>query len=267
MIVMNASSAGLTGRSPYIVRVSFTFPQVTIPMAQWAAKSGIKRAVTLVSDYAPGIDAETAFRNTFVAAGGEVVESVRVPLQNPDFSPFIQRVKDAKPDGLFAWVPAGEQGVALMKVYRERGLAQAGIRLVSLGDIMDDHVLATMGDDVLGTVTSQHYSIVHAGAENRAFVKAFAAANGDRVRPTFMAVQAYDGAGVIYEIARRLGGHIDGDKAIEAVKGLRLASPRGPVTIDAQTRDIVQNVYIRRVERVAGRLENVEFETFADVRP
>ncbi len=267
MIIMNASSAGLTARSPYMVRVSFSFPQVTIPMAQWAAKNGFKRVVTLVSDYAPGIDAETAFKTAFTAAGGQVIESVRVPLSNPDFAPFIQRVKDAKPDGFFAWVPAGEQGVALMKAYRERGLQQAGIKFISLGDVMDDHVLASIGDDALGTVTSQHYSNVHNSPENEAFLKAFAAANGSKLRPTFMAVQAYDGMAVIFEITKKLNGTIDGDKAMEVVKGLKIASPRGPIMIDPQTRDIVQTVYIRRVEKAGGRLENVEFEKYPDVKP
>jgi branched-chain amino acid transport system substrate-binding protein len=266
VIVTNASSAGLTSKSPYLARVSFTFPQVTVPMAMWAAKNGVKKVVTLVSDYTPGIDAETAFKGAFTAAGGQVIESVRVPLKSPDFAPFVQRVKDSKPDGLFVFVPAGEQGVALMKSFFERGLPAAGIKLVALGDVVDDHVLSSFTDNLVGTVTSQHYSIVHDSPENKAFVKAFAEVNGTQMRPNFMAVAAYDGMTAIYEVAKRLGGKIDADKAMEVLKGMKIASPRGPITIDAQSRDIVQNVYIRRVEKVGGRLENVEFDTFADFK-
>lgn len=266
LIVTNASSSGLTAKSPYMARVSFTFPQVTVPMAIWAAKNGVKKAVTLVSDYNPGIDAEVAFKNAFTAAGGQVIESVRVPLKNPDFSPFIQRVKDSKPEGLFAFVPAGDQGVALMKSYFERGLPQAGIKIIALGDVVDDHVLSSIGDPLIGTVTSHHYSIAHDSTENKAFVKTFYEVNGTQMRPTFMAVAAYDGMAAIFEVAKKLGGKIDADKAMDVLKGMKIASPRGPITIDAQTRDIVQTVYIRRVEKVGGRLENVEFDKFVDFK-
>lgn len=267
LVVMNAASKGLTEKVPYAVRVSFTFPQITKPLGTWAAKNGLKRVVTLVTDYAPGIDAETAFKEGFTAGGGEVVESVRVPLKNPEFAPFIQRIKDAKPDGMFAWVPQGEQGVALLKSYYERGLDKAGIKLVTLSDDLDEHVFANLGDKVLGTVSSLHYAITQDSPENKAFVKAFNDANGGALQPTFMAVAAYDGMAVIYEAAKKLKGDIDGTKALEAMAGMQLNSPRGKIAIDAKTRDVTQAIYIQRVEKLGGKLSNVSFESFASVQP
>jgi branched-chain amino acid transport system substrate-binding protein len=235
-------------------------------MATWAVKNNIKRVVTLVADYGPGIDAETAFKNTLVAGGGQVVESIRVPLRNPEFAPFIQRIKDAKPEAVFVFVPAGEQGVAFMKGYRERGLAEAGIKVIATGDLTDDHVLPAMGDATLGVITSFHYSAAHNSPENKAFLKNFADANPGAGRPNFMAVAAYDGMGAIYEVANKLGGKIDGDKAMAVLKGMKINSPRGPITIDPQTRDVVQTVYIRKVEKVNGELFNVEFDKFENMK-
>jgi branched-chain amino acid transport system substrate-binding protein len=266
LVVMNAASKGLTEKLPYAVRVSFTFPQITKPLGTWAAKNGMKRVVTLVTDYAPGLDAETAFKEAFTAGGGEVVESVRVPLKNPEFSPFIQRVKDAKPDGLFAWVPQGEQGVALLKSFYERGLDKAGIKLITLSDDLDEHVFANLGDKALGTVSSMHYTVTSDTPENKAFLKAFREANGE-LQPTFMAVAAYDGTAAIFEAAKKLKGEIDGTAAVEAMAGLQLASPRGKISIDAKTRDITQTVYIQRVEKIGGKLGNVAIEPFAGVQP
>lgn len=266
MIIMNAASSVITTKSPYIARFSMTLPQVTAPMASWASKNGIKKVYTLVADYAPGIDSETEFKKTFTAAGGEVVDSVRVPLKNPEFAPFIQRIKDSKPDAVFLFLPAGEQGIAFMKSFTERGLAQAGIKLIATGDLTDDAVLEAMGDPTLGLITSFHYSAAHESPQNAAFLKAYAAVAGSSVRPNFMAAAAYDGMAAIYEVAKKLGGNIDGDKAMEVLKGLKIASPRGPITIDPQTRDIVQTVYIRRVQKVSGRLQNVEFDQFQNVK-
>jgi branched-chain amino acid transport system substrate-binding protein len=267
MIIMNAASSVITTKSPYVARVSMTLPQISAPMATWAAKNGIRKVYTLVADYAPGIDSETAFKKAFTAAGGEVVDSVRVPLKNPEFAPFIQRIKDAKPQAVFIFVPAGEQGIAFMKGFQERGLGQAGIKVIATGDLTDDHVLPARGDATLGVITTFHYSAAHDSPENKAFLKAFSDANGAAAgRPNFMAVAGYDGMAAIAEVVKKLGGKIDGDKAMEALKGMKMTSPRGPIMIDPETRDIVQTVYVRRVEKVGGQLYNVEFDKIADVK-
>jgi branched-chain amino acid transport system substrate-binding protein len=267
MIISNAATSVITARSPYIARVSMTIPQVSAPMAQWALKNGIKQVYTVVADYGPGIDAETQFTKTFKAGGGEIVGTLRTPLQNPDFSAAIQRVKDAKPQAVFVFLPAGEQGIAFVKQFNERGLAKEGIKLIATGDITDDHVLDAMGDPTLGMITSFHYSAAHDSPENAAFLKNFAAANDPKVgKPNFMAAAGYDTMAVIYEIVKKTGGDVDGDKAMAALKGFKWTSPRGPVMIDPETRDIVQTVYIRKVEKKDGKLENVEFDKIADVK-
>ncbi|MFZ6756227.1 ABC transporter substrate-binding protein [Undibacterium sp. Ji50W] len=262
MIIMNAASSAITTKSNYIVRFSMTLAQISAPMATWAAKNNIKKVVTLVADYGPGIDAETAFKNEFIKGGGTITEAIRVPLRNPEFAPYIQRVKDAKPDAVFIFVPAGEQGVAFMKGYRERGLAAAGIKVIATGDLTDDHALPAMGDTTLGVITTFHYSAAHKSPENLAFLKNFAAANPGAGRPSFMAVAAYDGMAAIYEVVRKLNGKIDGDQAMAILKNIQLNSPRGPITIDPQTRDIVQTVYVRKVEKVGDEFYNVEFDQF-----
>jgi len=266
MVIMNAATSIITKGSPYIVRVSHTLPQDTMPMAQWALKNGIKQVYTVVADYGPGIDAETQFTKTFKAGGGEVVGSLRTPLQNPDFSVAIQRVKDAKPQAVFVFLPAGEQGIAFVKGFNERGLAAAGIKLIATGDITDDHVLDAMGDPTLGLITAFHYSAAHDSPENAAFLKNYAAANDAKVgRPNFMAAAGYDTMAAIYEAVRK-GGDVDADKAMAALKGYKWVSPRGPVMIDADTRDIVQTVYIRKVEKKDGKLANVEFDKVENVK-
>ena len=266
MIVMNAASSVVTTRSPYIVRVSMTLPQVSAPMATWAAKNGIRKVYTLVADYAPGLDSEAAFKKAFEAAGGQVVDSVRVPLRNPEFAPYVQRIKDAKPEAVFMFVPAGEQSIAFMKAFEERGLAQAGIKVIATGDLTDDDVLPAMGEPVLGVITSHHYSAAHDSPENKAFVKAFGEVGSGLKRPNFMAVGGYDGMAAMAEVVKKLGNQIDGDKAVEVLKGLKLTSPRGPISIDPATRDIVQTVYIRRVQKVGNEYWNVEFDKFPDVK-
>ncbi|HEY8607644.1 MAG TPA: ABC transporter substrate-binding protein [Noviherbaspirillum sp.] len=266
MVIMNAATSVITTKSAYVTRVSMTLPQISAPMGTWAVKNGVKKVVTLVADYGPGIDAETAFKTSFTGGGGQVLESIRVPLRNPEFAPYIQRIKDAKPEAVFIFVPAGEQAVAFMKGYRERGLAEAGIRVIATGDLTDDHVLPAMGDAVLGVTTSFHYSAAHDSPENKAFLKNFADANPGAGRPNFMAVAAYDGMHAIYEVAKKLNGKIDGDKAMAAFKGMKINSPRGQIMIDPATRDVVQTVYIRKVEKVNGELYNIEFDKFADVK-
>jgi branched-chain amino acid transport system substrate-binding protein len=267
MIISNAATSVITTRSPYIARVSMTIPQVSAPMAQWALKNGVKQVYTVVADYGPGIDAETQFTKTFKAGGGEVVGTLRTPLQNPDFSAAIQRVKDAKPQAVFVFLPAGEQGIAFVKGFNERGLAKEGIKLIATGDITDDHVLDAMGDPTLGLITSFHYSAAHESAENAAFLKNYAAANDAKVgRANFMAAAGYDTMAAIFEVVRKTNGEVDGDKAMAALKGYKWMSPRGPVMIDPDTRDIVQTVYIRKVEKKDGKLANVEFDKIVDVK-
>ena len=261
-VVMAAATATITEASPYIVRTSFTLPQATVPMADWAAQNGMKKVVTLVSDYGPGIDAEKAFSGAFTAKGGQV-ENLRVPLANPDFSPFLQKVADAKPDALFVFVPSGV-GAQFMKQFVERGLDKAGIKLIGPGDVTDDDLLNSLGDVALGAITSHHYSAGHDSPENKAFVEAFKKANNG-MRPNFMAVGGYDGMHLIYEGLKKTNG-AGGEALIEAMKGMSWTSPRGPVSIDPQTRDIIQNIYVRKVERVNGELYNVEFATIPNVK-
>jgi branched-chain amino acid transport system substrate-binding protein len=261
-VVMAAATSIITEQSPYIVRTSFTAPQVTVPLANWALQNNIGRVVTIVSDYAPGIDIEKAFSETYTKGGGKV-ENLRVPLANPDFSPFLQKVADAKPDALLAFVPSGV-GAQFMKQFVERGLDKSGIRLLAEGSVTDDDLLNSMGDVALGTITTHHYSAAHDSPENKAFVEAFKkATNG--MRPNFMAVGGYDGMHLIYEGLKKTSG-AGGEALINAMKGMTWTSPRGPVSIDPQTRDIVQNVYVRRVERVGGELYNVEFATIPAVK-
>jgi branched-chain amino acid transport system substrate-binding protein len=266
MIIMNAATSIITTKSKYIARFSMTLPQVSGPMASWALKNNIKKVVTLVADYGPGIDAETTFKTTMLGGGGTIVESIRVPLTNPEFAPYVQRIKDAKPEAVFIFVPAGEQGIAFMKAYRERGLAEAGIKVIATGDLTDDHILQAMGDVSLGVITSFHYSAAHNSPENKTFLKQFAAANPGAGRPNFMAVAAYDGMAAIYQVSKQLNGKIDGDKAMAILKTMKINSPRGQIAIDPETRDIVQTVYIRRVEKVGGELYNVEFDKFDNVK-
>ena len=261
-VVMAAATATITEASPYIVRTSFTLPQATVPMAEWAAQNGIKKVVTLVSDYGPGIDAEKAFTGTFTAKGGQV-ENLRVPLANPDFSPFLQKVADAKPDALFVFVPSGV-GAQFMKQFVERGLDKSGVKLIGPGDVTDDDLLNNMGDVALGAITTQHYSAAHDSPENKAFVEAFKKANNN-MRPNYMAVGGYDGMHLIYEGLKKSEGK-GGQALLDAMKGQSWTSPRGPVSIDPQTRDIVQNIYVRKVERKDGELYNVEFATIPNVK-
>ncbi len=262
-IVMAAGTSIITERSPYIVRTSFTVPQSCVIIADWAGKNGIKKVVTIVSDYAPGADAQNSFSQRFKAAGGQVIETLKVPLANPDFAPFLQRAADAKPDAIFIFVPSG-QGGTFMKQYIERGLDKAGIKLIGPGDVTDDDLLPNMGDAAVGTVTAHFYSADHNSAKNKAYVEAFTKANN--FRPNFMSVGGYDGMHLIYEALKKTGGKADGDSLVAAMKGMKWESPRGPISIDPETRDIIQNVYVRKVEKKNNSLYNVEFATFEAVK-
>ena len=263
-IVMAAATSVVTERSPYIVRSSFAQAQPVVIIADWAHKNGIKKVVTVVSDFAPGYDSETFFKDAFTKAGGQVIESIRVPLQNPDFAPFLQRAADVSPDGLFVFVPAGQAGT-LIRQFVERGLDKSGVRLFGAGDITDDDLLNGMGGAMIGTVTAYFYSAAHPSEKNKAFVEAFKKANNG-MRPNFFAVSGYDGMHLIYEALKKTNGSTNGDVLVTAMKGMAWESPRGPIAIDPETRDIVQNIYLRKVEKVNGELYNIEFETYEAVK-
>jgi branched-chain amino acid transport system substrate-binding protein len=264
LIVMGSSTSIVTERSPYIVRPFSTQAQITVPLARWAARNGTKRVMTLVSDFAPGIETEKAFVDEFKADGGEVAATLRVPLQTLDYAPYLQRVLDAKPQTLFIWVPGGI-AAPLVRQIIEFGITKSGIKLIGTGDITDEAVLNQAGDPMLGIVTSLQYSAAHPSAVNKDFVRGFMRLSGG-VRPDHIAVSAYDGMRLVYDALRKTHGRTDGDALLAAMKGMAWESPRGPVAIDAATRDIVQNVYIRRVERIDGELYNVEFDTYEAVK-
>jgi branched-chain amino acid transport system substrate-binding protein len=265
MVVMNAATSAVTTKSNYIIRTSMTLPQNSAPIASWAAKNKIKKVFTLVADYGPGHDAEGQFKKTFTAAGGEIVGEVRAPVKNPDFAPFLQKIKDTKPDAVFLFLPPGGETIAFMKGFKERGLSQAGIQLISTGDLPDEDILEALGDSALGLTTSFHYSEAHKSPENKAYTDAYYKAY-PKDRPNFMSVGGYDGMRLIAEVLKKTNGNTDADKFIEAAKGMKWTSPRGPVSIDPVTRDIVQNIYIRKTEKVGGKLQNVEFDQVNDFK-
>ncbi len=265
-IVMNAASSAITTSSPYVARLSFTVQQVTDPMARYMLKQGVKDAYTVVADYASGVDAETAFKKAFTAGGGKVSGEVRTPMNNPDFSAYVQRIKDAKPQAVFFFFPSGVMPPAFLKVWKERGMEEAGIKLFATGEATDDSYLDATGDVALGLVTSHHYSYAHASPKNQKFVKDFEAQFGTAMRPSYFAVTAYDAMAAIDLALAKTRGDTAGDKFMAALKGLAFESPRGPVEIDAATRDIVQTVYIRRTEKANGKLVNVEFDKFERVK-
>ena len=260
-VIMVAGTASIVGTSQYFARASFTLPQNTMPVAEWAAKNGIKNVVSLVSDYGPGLDAQNAFKTKFEASGGKVIDQLKMPLDAPEFAPYLQRAKDLKPDAVFLFVPAPQAG-ALMKQVVDRGLTQAGIKVIGTGDVTDDDQLNAMGDGVLGMITSYNYSAAHDTPENKKFVEGFKKAN-ENMRPNVIGLSGYDGMHLIYEAIKKANS-TDGTKLIDAMKGMSWTSPRGPMSVDPQTRDVTQNVYIRRVERKDGELFNIEFDTFKD---
>jgi branched-chain amino acid transport system substrate-binding protein len=264
MVVMNAATAIITTKSPYIVRASLTIPQLNESFGTWAYKSGIRKVYTLVSDYAPGHDAEASFQRGFKEAGGEIVGSLRIPLANPDFSAFVQRIKDSNPEAIYIFVPGGAQPAALAKAMVERGMDTSKIKILGQGEITEENAIRGMGDAALGVVTAFHYDYNHDSKANKDYAAAF---NADHKRnPDFFATGGYDGMHVIYEALKKTGGRSDGDALVEAAKGLTWESPRGPVSIDPQTRDIIQTVYFRKVEEVGGALKNVEFEKIGNVK-
>jgi branched-chain amino acid transport system substrate-binding protein len=264
MIVMNASSAAIPSKSPYIVRTSFSIPQIAAPMARWASSNGIKKVYTLVADFSAGVDAENAFKEAFIAGGGTIVGEARVPLQNPEFAPFIQRVKDVKPDAVFLFEPP-PGGIGFMKAVMERQLAKSGIRVLSTGDLVEENSLPAIGDAAIGIISSAHYSSWHNSELNNKFVADYQSQFGKEKRPNFYTVGAYDGMQLIARTLSKLNGDNNSDKFMEAVKGMQFDSPRGTVKIHPQTRDIIQTVYIRKTENPRGVLQNLEFFNTPDV--
>ncbi|HYA06479.1 MAG TPA: ABC transporter substrate-binding protein [Xanthobacteraceae bacterium] len=263
-VVMVSGTSIVTEKSPYFVRTSWTHAQQASVLANWVANNGAKRVAIIASDWAPGAEASGVFTETFIKAGGEVVENIKVPLANPDLAPFLQRARDARPDTMFVFVPTG-QAATLAKQFVERGLDKSGIRLIGPGDITDDDDLAGLSDAMIGTITAGFYSAYHPSAINKDYVAAFKQANPG-MRPNFISVSAYDGMHLIYEALKKTGGKTDGDGLIAAMKGMAWESPRGPISIDPETRDIVQNIYIRQVEKRDGELYNVEIFTAEAVK-
>jgi branched-chain amino acid transport system substrate-binding protein len=238
---------------------------VTASLATWAASNGIKRAYTLVADFSPGLDAEQAFTAAFTAAGGRIIGSARIPVSNPEFAPFVQRVKDEKPDAVFLFEPA-PGGVGFVKAFVERQLAAAGIKLISTGDLVEERTIDAVGEAAVGVITSHHYSSAHDSALNKKFVADYQEMFGKNKRPNFYTVGAYDGMKVIHEVLGKTNGQISGETFAQAVAGLSFESPRGPLKIDPQTRDVVQNIYIRKTEKTGGLLVNREIQTYANVK-
>jgi branched-chain amino acid transport system substrate-binding protein len=264
MVVMNAAASVVTTKSPYMARVSFTLPQLNEPLGIWAYKNGVRKVYSMVADFAAGHDAEAAFHGAFKAAGGEIIGSVRYPVANPDFSAFVQRAKDMNPEAIFIFVPGGSQSPAIAKALADRGIDPRKTKVMAQLELTDEQALKNMGDTALGIVTSAHYDYNLGSARNKEFVAAFNAAF--KRNPDFFAVQAYDGMHLIYEALKKTNANTDGDALIGAAKGMAWQSPRGPISIDPATRDIVQTVYMRRVEKVGNQLTNVEFDKMENVK-
>ena len=264
MVVMNAATSIITTKSPYMVRTSLTTPQVNASLGTWAYKNGIRKAYTMLSDFGPGIDAEGAFSKAFKEAGGEIIGTVKMAVANPDFSAYVQRAKDLNPESIYVFVPGGAQPAAFGKALAERGIDPQKIKVMGQGEITDDSALKSMGDTALGIITAFHYDWNHDSAMNKKFVADFNAAYGRN--PDFFSMGGWDGMHAIYAALKKTNGDTDGEKLINAVKGMAWESPRGPISIDPETRDIIQTVYIRRVEKVGGKLANVEFDKVENVK-
>jgi branched-chain amino acid transport system substrate-binding protein len=263
VVMVSGTSGVINPNNPYMVRTSFTLGQQSGIIGEWAAKNGSKKVVIVQSDWAPGAEATAVFTDGFTKAGGQVADTIKVPLANPDFSPFLQRARDLNPDTLFVFVPAGQAGT-FAKQFAERGLDTAGVKLIGPGDIVDDNDLPGMGDSMLGVVTAGIYSAAHDSKMNKDYVAAFEKVNN--MRPNFISLGGYDGMHLIYAALEKTGSKTDGDALVNAMKGMKWESPRGPISIDPQTRDIVQNEYVRKVEKVNGEKYNVEFTTIEAVK-
>jgi branched-chain amino acid transport system substrate-binding protein len=265
MVIMNAATSIVITKSPYAVRVSMTLPQITSPFGQWAAKQGVKSVFTVVADYGPGHDAEQAFTKAFKAGGGEILGSVRTPVATVDFTPFITRAQDSGAQSVFIFTPAGNQPAVIMKTLLERGVTPDKVKILGSGELTDDSALKGASDAALGVLTAYHYDHTHKSALNEKFVKAFREENKG-INPNLLAVGGYDGMHLIFEVLKKTGGKVDADAFVAAAKGMKWESPRGPIEIDPETRDIVQTVYIRRVDKVGGELQNIEIDKMENVK-
>jgi branched-chain amino acid transport system substrate-binding protein len=266
-VIMNAAGVMLTRMSPYVVRVSYTLPQLVTPLGTWAAQQGWKKGYTAVPDFGPGQESETAFIKAFTDAGGQMLGSVRYPVINPDFAPFLARIKDVNPDVLYVFCIAGKQSTAIMKTMADLGLRAAGVHPVSGVDLTTDEELPNMGDIALGVNSAANYSAAGVRPQNAVFLAAWKRDYGDKTMPNFFSVGGWDGMAAIFDVIKETKGKFTGDQAMEILSHWKNPdSPRGPIAIDPQTRDIVQNIYIRKVDKVDGRLANVEFVTFDAVK-
>ena len=264
MVVMNAATSIITTRSPYMVRTSLTIPQLNEAFGAWAYRNGVRKAYTMVSDYGPGIDAEGAFQRAFKDAGGQMLGSVRMPVANPDFFPFVQRAKDLNPEAIYIFIPGGAQPAAFGKALIDLGIDSKKTKILGQGEITEENALKVMGDAALGLITAFHYDHNHKSAANAKFVADYKAAWGRN--PDFFSIGGWDGMHLIYEALKKTGGKADGELLVAASKGMKWESPRGPISIDPETRDIVQTVYIRHVEKVGGQLLNVEIGKVENVK-
>ncbi|MBV9427321.1 MAG: ABC transporter substrate-binding protein [Bradyrhizobiaceae bacterium] len=266
LVITNAAGVAIPRISPYVARVSFTLWQQAYPLGKWAAQKGWKKAYTAVSDFIPGHDSEAAFSKSFTDAGGQIVGAVRFPTTNPDFVPFVQKVKDAAPDVLFIFIPAGGQATAVMKAIKDLKLREAGISVVSTQDLVPEEELPNMGDTPVDLITSGIYSMAGQRSANAAFLAAWNAEYGTKAIPDFLSVGGWDGTAAFFDVIKQTNGKFDGDKAMAILKGWKHESPRGPIMIDPDTRDIIQNVYMRRTQMKDGKLANVEFDTIPNVK-
>jgi branched-chain amino acid transport system substrate-binding protein len=264
MVVMNAATSIITTRSPYMVRTSLTIPQLNEAFGTWAYQNGVRKAYTMVSDYGPGIDAEGAFQRAFKDAGGQLLGSVRMPVANPDFFPFVQRAKDLNPEAIYIFIPGGAQPAAFGKALVDLGIDSKKTKIMGQGEITEENALKVMGDAALGLITAFHYDHNHKSAANSKFVRAYHAAYGRN--PDFFSIGGWDGMHLIYETLKKTGGKTEGEALVGAAKGMKWESPRGPISIDPETRDIIQTVYIRRLEKVGGQLLNVEIGKVENVK-
>ena len=265
MVVMNAATSIIITRSPYMVRSSLTLPQVMHTFGTWAAnRGGVKQSYTMVTDYGPGHDSEAAFQRGFKEAGGSIVGSVRFPVANPDFSAFVQRAKDLGPESIYIFIPGGAQPAALGKAFAERGIDKKKTKIFGSGETTAEAALKSMGEAALGIISAWHYDYKLDNPLNREFVKLFNEMHGRN--PDFFSVGGYDGMHLIYEALRKTGGKTDGEALVAAARGLKWESPRGPMSIDADTRDVVQTIYIREVRKVGNELVNVPIDKVENVK-
>jgi branched-chain amino acid transport system substrate-binding protein len=254
--------------APYLSRYGMTSGQLTSPLALYAYTHNMKNMYTLESDYSTGIDAGDSFTKAFTALGGKITGDVRPPLFSKDFTAYIQRIKDAnpKPDAVFAFIPSGSGPAQFMRTWKEMGLDAKGITLIGEGGLVGEDDLLAIGDAAQGLITSFHYSAIHPSALNARFVNDYLAVSGQGIRPDYAALAAYDALAAIYKVVELQGGKVDPDRTMQLVRGLKMESPRGPIMIDPKTRDIDQNIYIRRTERKGGRMVNTELETYKMVK-